>query len=419
MNAKASRLEQFILYSAFLLANMRALVFVFLFPDTSKLLSPAWIEILLWMVAAAGVCYLLVRDGQVVQYLVMWRRNWPLVLFLLLAFISLLWSVAPLVSLFRWLELFLATLIAAFFGIRLSPMRMMEALFWFGAVLFILSIALAYGAPPTGTMYWNPFYGAWRGVYWHRNHLASITALLSAIYLMRMVYSLRDRNSKVVLDALFYVLSLVILVFARSATGFILVIVLHVFVFSAWLWLHFSNRLRRQHYLAILGLGLLAGVFILTNLDFVFGLFNRDATMTGRVSLWTHLLELAGRRPWLGHGFGAIWTLDTFREEIRVLDKWPSQPLIGDNGLLDIYLHLGIVGVLVFSAVLILITVRTFRYALTQQTLVGFFPLLVMIYAFFANITFSMFAETEVFVWSLIVIVLFMTTPNINKITDQ
>jgi len=37
--------------------------------------------------------------------------------------------------------------------------------------------------------------------------------------------------------------------------------------------------------------------------------------------------------------------------------------------------------------------------------------LLLMLYAVFANISFSLFAETEVFIWFLIVAVLFMTTP--------
>jgi hypothetical protein len=38
-----------------------------------------------------------------------------------------------------------------------------------------------------------------------------------------------------------------------------------------------------------------------------------------------------------------------------------------------------------------------------------------MVYAFFANITFSLFAETEVFVWLLVIAVLFMTTSIIAR----
>jgi len=402
---------------AFLLANLRALVFIFLFPDTSKLLGPAWIEIFLWLLITPAAVFVLIRENQFGEYVLLWRRNWLLGLFILLAFLSAFWSVGFTATLFRSLELLFASLLAAYVGMRFRSERLLDALFWFGAILFIFSIALAVGVPRTGTMYWAPFYGAWRGVYWHRNHLASIAALLSAVYLLRAWISFQARNNKAVLDIVFYLLSLAVVFFARSATGYILFLVLHGFLVVALVWLKISHRLQSKHYLIVLGAFALVAVLILTNLDFVFGLFHRDPTMTGRVGLWSHLIEIALQRPWLGHGFGAVWTLDAFREQIRQLVGWASQPLIGDNGFLDIFLHLGIVGLLLFIGILITATIRSVRYAIAQQTLLSFFPLLLVFYAFFANIAFSLFAETEVFVWLLIVVVLFLTTASKTRPT--
>jgi exopolysaccharide production protein ExoQ len=413
--APLSSLEKIVLCLVLVLANFRALVFVFLFPDLSNPFGVAWIEILLWMLAVASVLYLLLHNRQLSTFLALWRRNWLLLLFIGLAFLSIFWSVSPLATLFRTLELAFATLIAAYFGIRLLPQRMMGVLFWFGALVFILSIALVYGAPPTGTMYWRPFNGAWRGLYWHRNHLASITAFLSAIYLCRLILGIQSRNAKSILDGVLYVLSLVVLYFSKSATGYIVFIVLNLSVLVILLWLRIYNHLKRIHYLLLLGVGSLAGLLALINLNTIFGLFNRDATMTGRIGLWSHLVEVASPHLWLGHGFGAVWTLDAFREEIRLLVGWASQPLIGDNGFLDIYLHLGIIGLALFVGILVLFTVRAIRYALTQKALTSFFPLLVLLYAIFANITFSLFIETEVFVWFLITASLFMTTSSTVK----
>jgi len=260
-------------------------------------------------------------------------------------------------------------------------------------------------------MYWKPFDGAWRGIYWHRNHLASIAAFLNAVYLMRILIAWQNRNRDGLLDCAFYILSLLIMYFARSATGYILLIVLNLFVLIVWIWLRLSDRLKKQHYIVIFGLGILGLVLVLTNLNFVFGFFNRDTTLTGRIGLWSHLLDMAYDRLWLGHGFGAFWMLDALREQIRQLAGWASQPLIGDNGFLDILLHLGVIGLLLFLSVFILGAVRSFRYGFAQKTLPGFFPLLVFVYAFFANLTFSLFVETEVFVWFLIVSTMFMTTP--------
>jgi O-antigen ligase len=340
----------------------------------------------------------------------MWRRNWLLAAFVLLAFASALWSLSFVVTLFRALELLFATLVAAYVGISYRPRQLLTFLFWFGAILVILTVAIVFAAPRTGTMYWAPFYGAWRGIFWHRNHLASIAALINAAFLCRGLSTLQKGNLVGLLDGLFYFLSLAILYFTKSATGYILFIILNFVVFCCWLWLRFVDRLQRAHYYVILGIFVVASFLILSNLDIVFGLFNRSSTLTGRVGLWDYLLKgMVSQHPWWGHGFGAVWTLDSFREQVRLHIGWPSQPLIGDNGFLDILLHVGIIGLLLFLTVLLLAFVRSARYAIAHRTLESFFPLIVMIYAVFANISFSLFAETEVFVWFLIVAVLFMT----------
>lgn len=408
--------DGFIVGLVFLLANLRALIFFFLFPDISVLLGPAWIEIFLWLILALAAFLVLKRENQFEEYSRLWKRNPLLILFVVLAFVSAAWSLGLTVTLFRALEFLFATLLAAYIGFRHRPERLMEALFWFGAILFILSIALAFGAPKTGTMYWAPFNGVWRGVYWHRNHLASITALLSAIYLCRMFVAFENRNSKAVLDGFFYLISLAVLYFARSATGYIVFMVLNGFVLCAWIWLKISHRLQRWHYIATFGIAALTLILVLTNLNFVFGLFNRTSALSGRTPLWNYLLSgVVVQHPWLGHGFGAFWTIEALRVDVMQKAAWTSQPLIGDNGFLDILIHLGIIGLLLFLGILIVAGVRSVRFAITQKTLPAFFPLLVMLYAFFGNLSFSLFAETEVFVWFLIAAVLFMTTSSSSR----
>jgi len=386
-------------------------MFFTLYPEVSTFLSPAWIEIALWFLAALGILYILIRDDYIPQYLLAWHRNWQVGVFVFLVLISAFWSIGSAATLFRALELFFATLIAAYIGLRYDSAKLMEILFWFGAILLILSIAIIVAAPKTGTMYWPPFYGAWRGIYWHRNHLASITALINIVYFCRAIIAVERRDKIGYLDLFFYLLSLAVIFFAGSASGYVLFIFLHFLVFCIWLWLKLHHHLQAQHYFVILGIFSAGSILILSNLEFVFGLFHRSSTLTGRVGLWNYLLkDVVSQRLWWGHGFGAAWTLDSFREEVRKHVGWASQPLIGDNGFLDILLHVGAVGFLIFLAILIMTSVRAFRYGVSRQSLVAFFPLLIMFYAFVTNITFSLFAETEVFVWLLIVAALFMTT---------
>jgi len=67
--------EKIILSLALILANLRALMFIYLFPDTSVLWGPAWIEIMVWVFVAACVVYLLFRDKLFDTYFLSWRKN--------------------------------------------------------------------------------------------------------------------------------------------------------------------------------------------------------------------------------------------------------------------------------------------------------------------------------------------------------
>ena len=81
---------------------------------------------------------------------------------------------------------------------------------------------------------------------------------------------------------------------------------------------------------------------------------------------------------------------------------------ISDNGFIDILLHIGVIGLILFLGAFVLAWVRSIRHALERRTLIDFFPLVFMLFAFIANISFSLFLETESFVWLWLVAVLFM-----------
>jgi exopolysaccharide production protein ExoQ len=417
MNEKSDirNTDRIIVFFAFLLVNLRASIFVHLFPDTSVLLGPAWVEIALWFFLFLTMVYSLRQNNQFTNYLLVWRRNRFIALFILLALGSVFWSIDFIATVFRVLELVFATLVGAYIGMRYRPSQLLKFLFWFGAILLMLSIALVFAAPKAGTMYWAPFDGAWRGLFWHRNHLSSMAALLSVVFLCRTILAFEKRNVAGSLDVIFYALSLIVLFFAESATGYLLFIMLNFLVLSIWLWLKIYPRLRAGHYISILGVFGAGLILIFSNLDTVFGLFNRNTTLTGRVGLWDYLLnDVVSKRLWWGHGFGAFWTLGSMREQVRLGIGWPSQPLIADNGFLDILVHLGIAGFGLLLLLVLVMSLRSVRYALTRKTLEGFFPVLFMVYAIVANIPFSLFAETEVFIWFLMIAVLFMTTPSVS-----
>ena len=369
----------------------------------------AWWEIFFWLLTAGLVFWLLIRRGLLKNYVNAWKKNWPLTLFIGIAFLSLIWSVSPGATLHRTLVLLFSTLLGAYIGIRYDTRDLLNILFWFGAVVVILCFAFALYFPGFGTMQGSPYFGAWNGIFWHKNYMGSILALLNCIFLIRFTVGVRNRDKTAILDGIFYLLSLALVYLSRSAAGYIVAILLNFLVFLAWAWLKRMDRLRPVHYYLILGSFAVAGVLLFLNLNFVLGLFNRDSSITGRVPMWRYLLaHVINQRPWFGYGFGAMWTIEAFRIQIQQAIGWPFPIQIRDNGFIDILLHVGIIGLGVFLVNFLLMYVKTIKFAFRRPALEFFFPLIVMIYALVANISFSLFLEVDAFVWLLMVACLFL-----------
>jgi exopolysaccharide production protein ExoQ len=205
---------------------------------------------------------------------------------------------------------------------------------------------------------------------------------------------------------------------SASATGLIIVFILNLAFFSGLAWINWGARLRPIHYYILAGVSLVISVALILNLDYVLGFVNRNSSLTGRVPLWSYLVKLViDQRPLVGFGFGAIWNIASFRSGMAEILHWPYAVQIGDNGFVDILLHLGIVGLLLFVALIIVGVIRALKYFINTRSLIGMFPLLIMGYVVVANITFSLFIETESFVWMIVVVLLFFTTANKASMT--
>jgi O-antigen ligase len=403
--------------TAFILANLRATIFWSVIVVGFGFSALPWVEILVWIVLALLLFRSISQQNSLLPVLSSWKRNWPLAVFISIVLFSVSWSIAPAQSLYRSLAVLFAALIGAYLGFRFSNRDLLRILYHFGAFLFIMCVVIALVIPPAGTMLNEPYTGSWRGVFWHKNQLGAVVPLFNLIYLLFLLEKSAARKWKDMLqDFIFYLVSLVLAVLSRSAAALIAVILLNALAILAYIWTKIHNRLRVAHYGALLGAGLFLMLLGFANLDTVLGLFNRNTSLTGRVPLWEYLLsQVIGRSPWIGYGFGAVWSLESFRTGTQRLLGWGYPIVIADNGFLDILLHVGLAGFVPFAAVLLTLLIRSARYAWLHRSILDFFPLLFFIYAILSNITFSMLLETETFIWLLIVALLFMLTPGSRK----
>jgi O-antigen ligase len=364
---------------------------------------------LLWISSVVLILNYLKQHHGMNDYIRAWKNQGIFIIFLFFAIISIFWSVSPIISAYKVIILLASSIAGSVMGLRLKVERWLELLFWFSAVVIILSIAFALILPEMGTMSVSFYNASWAGIYWHRNQLGSTMALLNIVFLLRILSSLKLKKPQAALDGFFYVASLLVIYLAASAAGYLLTFMLNFSVLLIMGWLKIYPRLKRNHYFGILTLLGIAVILASRNLDFVFGLVNRNSSLTGRIPMWSYLFDnVISRSPWIGYGFGAVWSIGSFRTGLSQAVGWTYPVMIGDNGFIDIVLSLGFIGLIPFLGVVVLASIRSVKYALAYRTLINFFPLLLMLFALIANISFSLFLETESLIWLLIVAVLFM-----------
>ncbi len=407
--------EVMIIGLAFLLANRRVFVCYmegFNPPQYCRYAS-AWKEIALWLVVILMMAWVLYRERLLKDYFRAWGRNWPLILFTGIATLSLLWTVFFSASLYRVFVLILSSLLAAYIGVRYKANEVLRVLAWIGAGAVVLSVFMAVALPGAGTMIGYPYYGSWRGIFWHRNHLGSLMALFNLVFLFRLASGTRSNKVQIGVDSGFYLLTLALVFLSRSATGIILAVLLNFVFILVMAWLKWGSRLRPLHYYILAACFLAAFAAVVLNLDFLLGLLNRNASLTGRIPLWNYLVhDVVSQRLFLGYGFGAVWNINSFRILTQEVVSWPFPVLIADNGYLDILMHLGMVGLFSFLLVVTLTCVRAVGFLKARRSVLSFVPAMLMIYVLVGNMSFSLFLELEEFVWIVMIALLFMTTPD-------
>jgi O-antigen ligase len=362
-----------------------------------------------WLLVAALVYWLMLRQGTLQRYLAEWLDKKYLLGFVLLCVASTLWSVAPSVTAFHVLVLLAATWTAGYIGLRCTCEEIIAYLSWLTAAVVIGSFYLALFDPlETGLQaFYGP--GVWRGIFWNRNHLGSMAALLAVLLLVRLLdaRSFRGWPSRAFFFMI-YVGAIVAVVKTKSSTGALVLLISHAACVVLLAWLKVEKRMRGIHYLVAAAAAVAVAAALLVNLDQVFAAFNKDFRLSGRVNLWGYLFrDVIAERPGLGYGMGALWSDADFRAAGRKYIG--SNPVIGDNGFVDVLMGVGAIGLATLLPVVAAAGIGAVSYLVRNRTTASIFPVLAMLCILLSNLTFSLLLEIEVLAWSLVVVVLFLT----------
>lgn len=402
------------------LVNINSLVRFRQFPEVDNYSDNERGYIFAAILVIVLILFLLYQNQLLEKFTIAWRSNTSVMIFLLWALVSMFWTVYPAATSYKLFFLYFSAIVGSYIAIRYKLRGVVNVLTWLGGVCAVLSILVVAYFPLVGVMQNPLFLGSWTGIFWHRNHTGNIFAFFNMVFLLRLLFDNKLAIPGKSIIAILYLLSALIVFSSRSATGIIVFLCLHCVVGLTTLWLNFRDYLKPWHYYLSASMLLSMFLIFITNTAFFFGLLGRSPDMTGRVPVWLDLFQSVYlQNPIVGYGYGALWMQKRFRIMMQIRHHWGNQLYFSDNGFFDILLNLGLIGLLLFLAVYIPAGIRSFTQAIATKSWLSFFPFLTFLYILIGNLTYSFLLEVDQFVWMLLVIMVFLTTPPSNAINPQ
>lgn len=346
--------------------------------------------------------YLAIEAVALVLVVVNWRsvlatlgRHLPTVVLVGFALASVLWSVDPALTLRRSFALVGTTAFGVYLAARFDTREQLRLLA--AALGLVALMSAAFGAlMPAYGINQAEHAGAWQGVFTHKNNLGRIMVLSAVVFALALP-SLRRRW--IGWAGLGLSVALVLLSTSKTALALLLSFVLLAPLFRAL-------RLRAGiTALVLIGFVLTGGTLaaaLAANADAVFRIMGRDASLTGRVPLWDTVLAAIAERPWLGHGYSAFWTgIEGPSYEVWKRIQWVTPH--SHNGVLDLGLELGWIGVALFLAGLAVALARAVRAARGPAGIHLFWPLAFLLFTVMSNVTESSILQQNSIFWVLYV----------------
>ena len=207
--------------------------------------------------------------------------------------------------------------------------------------------------------------GRIQGIVGNANHLGFLALLAVIVVSIELADRLRPRSTSIA----WLVVAGATLVFTRSATVTVaLVATLALMGIVLLLRRRDSPRARTITY-ASLGTALvLATAAVIAFPAAIITALGRSTDLTGRVEIWESVIGLAQQRPAFGWGWVSFWvpwaepfTDLAFSNKVRMLQA--------HNAWLDLWFQVGIVGLVIFAALVISTTVRSWYVAVDRRQL--------------------------------------------------
>jgi exopolysaccharide production protein ExoQ len=329
---------------------------------------------LIWL-ALLGLAGVFVIWRASLAWLLLRQLNPFFLAFVALAAASIVWSIAPQVTVRRMVRVLtivldgMAFALVAWHGHRLQAvLRPMLTLMLIGSIIFVFMVPEL--AIENSTQ--AELLGAWHGLATQKNGLGSIAAI--AILLWFHAWLSGESRTVFILPGI--AVAAICLIRSRSSTSLMATIFALGFLL---LLLRSPQNLRRYMPFVVGAFALLLLVYslailkVVPGLDFILrpitALSGKDQTFSGRTAIWEIVSAHARLNPFLGDGYGAFWIgVGTWSPAYELTRPLFFYPFEAHNGYLDVINDLGAIGGICLFGYLIFNVKQSLRMFAIERT---------------------------------------------------
>ncbi|GAB4363798.1 MAG: hypothetical protein Kow00114_20090 [Kiloniellaceae bacterium] len=293
----------------------------------------------------------------------------PLLLWPLIAGLSFFWSDAPGHTARAAVQLAMTVCISVYLGSRFTLFDLARALFVVLALAGLLSLAAILAR--AGFAY--DLNGVARGIFPHKNVLGGRMVLLLICCLVLFAGGWHRLAASFAAA-----MALVLVAVSQSGTSMVMVVALMALAPLLFSW-HAPAPLRLIAYVVaamVAACGLWAlFAFDLDPVGLALDALGKERTLTGRSLLWDYAEGLIAARPLLGSGFDAFWNGGDGSAAAYVQSLLRQEVKNFHNSYLDIWVQLGLAGLVVTGLFLLCFAWRAAALLQRQRSALAALPL--------------------------------------------
>jgi O-antigen ligase len=329
------------------------------------------------------------------------RLPYPLVGFLALATVSIAWSAYPAAGALGVAALLATATFALYLSTAIDLTTFVRclgtALRWILGLSLLFELFVAAVVRDRVLPFWVDYSGLDKipaAFYWSRDLLfeggriqgivgnANLLAFAALLAVLVFAVQIAARSASRIWTTAWLVIALGTLALTRSSTVMVAGVAVGLVAVYLWLVRRVPAGRRAPWYWAGAGVAAAGIAAVVVFRDAILGLLGKSPDLTNRLDIWDTVIELASQRPAAGWGWIGYWApwVDPYRDLVVIKGVHYYQ---AHNAWLDVFLQLGIIGLVVFGALVLSTLVRAWARALDlahgRGKAIGLFPVLVTV----------------------------------------